>query len=409
MDDELEDITIPIEEFFRVNDFGWFDKSTSVMEVGDVTGDNRENIILYGPNRRDLVIWGDDQINGWSKMANIPVDFNRAQDPITPVIVPINVEPDGPVLKYADAEYKLVFTEPVIMAVLAAAPCFSDQGQVTGKCTTSYGTGTIEGEREESRVTVTASVTGGIKPSFKLFGVGVEAELTQTFSGAFSQIDTSSYETRKTLTHTTGPIEDKVIFTTIPLDQYTYEILSHPNPDLIGESVVVSLPRDPITLAVEREFFNQHVADDSINIDSAIFQHTPGDPMTYPTSSQKNQLVQSRDGLESERATVGQGGGDTKVKVKIFQRDIEGTSYNGSWTANVKTTAAGVVRGFSVGWGIASTLMVTTGETWEYTGSVGDLDNTNFSANQYNFGLFSYVYEDLSSGKKFEVLNYWVE
>ena len=58
-----------------------------------------------------------------------------------------------------------------------------------------------------------------------------------------------------------------MIFTTIPLDQYTYSILSHPDPALIGGQVVISLPRDPITLQAERNYYNNSVVEGSLRVD----------------------------------------------------------------------------------------------------------------------------------------------
>ena len=38
----------------------------------------------------------------------IPVAFYNAQDPIVPVLVPLNVDEDSPVMRYVEADYTLV-------------------------------------------------------------------------------------------------------------------------------------------------------------------------------------------------------------------------------------------------------------------------------------------------------------
>ena len=52
---------------------------------------------------------------------------------------------------------------------------------------------------------------------------------------------------------------------------------------------------------------------------------------------------------------------------------------------------------------------MTHGEGSAYEGSVGSIDAANFAAQQYRFGLFTYLQADPASGREFEVVNYWVE
>ena len=94
----------------------------------------------------------------------------------------------------------------------------------------------------------------GFETEFSALGVKVSGvEVLGTLQGRAAQITSEAYQVTKRIVYTTGPIEDTVIFTTIPLDQYTYEVTSHPDPELIGSKVVISLPREPIEVQVERE------------------------------------------------------------------------------------------------------------------------------------------------------------
>lgn len=71
-------------------------------------------------------------------------------------------------------------------------------------------------------------------------------ELEETFGVSLRTEASMAYETSKTITYTTGAMEDTVVATVVPYDQYSYEILSHPvYPDLVGTDVVISLPRGP--------------------------------------------------------------------------------------------------------------------------------------------------------------------
>ena len=137
-------------------------------------------------------------------------------------------------------------------------------------CVTAFGQSESQGGGLDGTVTVSASTFVGFegKDPFLGIGGGVESRVTATASfsaGVF-------YTLEETVEFETGPLEDTVVFTTIPLDRYTYEIVSHPDPERIGEKIVVNLPRSPITLQVEREFFNRSMAlADRVDWLSAVF------------------------------------------------------------------------------------------------------------------------------------------
>ena len=63
--------------------------------------------------------------------------------------------------------------------------------------------------------------------------------------------------------------------------------------------------------------------------------------------------------------------------------------------------------GSSVGYGVDASLTVTSGSQTTYSVEVGDLDGANFAANQYSYGIFTYV-QSLGD-QEFEVINFWVE
>ena len=91
--------------------------------------------------------------------------------------------------------------------------------------------------------------------SFSFLGVEIgSAEVIATLSAEATRTQGTAYTLTQRVEHTTGPIEDGVLFTTVPVDQYTYIIVSHPNPELVGGEAVVSLPRDPITALTTRDF-----------------------------------------------------------------------------------------------------------------------------------------------------------
>lgn len=398
---------IPVENnLINVNHFGWWDRSTSDFAVGDFTGDGRENLLIYMQNRNTIDIWGLGTDNTWQRLNGIPVTFYNAQNPIVPVLVPLNVDEDSPVMQYIEADYQLVFTEPIIIAALAAAPCGPGQG--IDNCTTIFGSETSTSTEAETSITITSSATVGVQvdggaitqSEFEMKGT-VTTTLTATLGAAISRTDT--------VTFATGPSEDTVIFTSVPVDRYTYRVVSHPDPVMVNSVVNVDIPRDPITIMVERSFYNANVPPGAIQIDGRVFQHEVGNPQSYPTRGDKQQLLQQYSGFESALQDVGQGTGTRSVQIAIGRELSAGASLGLGYETEVSATAGTVLAGYSVGTEVTAALRIAYGEATIYGGTVSNIDADNFAANAYSFGLFSYVYNDSSSGQQFQVLNYWVE
>lgn len=407
---EVVDYRLPDAVMWEQNDFGHIDLTTSDMVTGDFTGDNREDIVVYRQDQREIAVWGVSQIDGFiSKMRSIQVPFLNSQRPVNPVLAAVNVDTDSPVLKYAEGEYRLVFSEPVVIAALAAAPCMSGMSQNTGACRTAFGnTESVESVSERS---VTVSVGASVGASFD-GGIITQSgfELKTTATVAATRVTSESYALSKTILFTSGANEDTVVFTTVPLDQYTYTILSHPDPELVGETLTINLPRDPITLQAERSFYNDAVMAGSLKIDERIFRHTIGDPLSYPTPGEKNLILGSGRALSVGPVSVGQGTGETQVTLEVAEAFSEGGTLELGYEISLEVTTGGAIGGVTVGGSASDTFSVTSGVSTTYTGSVGAIeDPASFSANQYAFGLFTYVYRDPVTQREFEVLNYWVE
>ncbi|HEY3668967.1 MAG TPA: hypothetical protein VGL19_23380, partial [Polyangiaceae bacterium] len=225
---------------------------------------------------------------------------------------------------------------------------------------------------------------------------------------AATQTRGTSYSVEKSVTFSTGSMEDAVIFSTIPYDRYTYTIVSDPHPELVGQTTTISVPREPVTLMVERSFYNEHVAPGATKIDESVFKHTIGDRTTYPSAANKDQLLSLYHGLQSKEVTVGQGTGNIGVGLDVSSEISAGQELELGYEMSVSLTAGGVMGGFKVGASTSDNLTVVSGKSTSYAGSVGAIDAAHFAQNQYDFGLFTYPYET-GSGAQFEVLNYWVK
>ncbi len=403
---------------------GRFALDNSSMMVGDVTADGRQNVVFYSQATNRLETWGLSNPDpggaplsapifdkDWRLMNALPIQ-SPGSEPIRPHLLASNVNHDSLALRFSEGEYQLIFTEPVIIAALAAAPCDTDKGQSLDACRTSFGTASSTSTSVEDVLSVRASASVGFEAEFSALGVKVTGvEVLATLQAHASLIKSRAYTVTKRIVYTTGPIEDTVIFTTIPLDQYTYEITSHPDPELIGSKVVISLPREPIEVQVERERYNANVVTGGPVIDASVFSHTPGISSSYPRSADKDSLLSSFTGFDLGPQSVGNSGGNSSLSINVATESGVGVGYGVDFDLAVKGTVATVVAGFSVGFSADKTLQIIHGNESEYTGVVADMNlpTAEFGQSRYSWGLFTYLYEDPVSTQQYEVVNYWVE
>jgi VCBS repeat protein len=407
---------------------GRFNAHNSSMVVGDLTADKRENIILYSQSTNKLEVWGlsDPGPDGnggvvlsgeWRLLKSIGVAATKNNDDLHPILVPLNVNHDGLSIAFDEGEYQLVFTEPVLIAALAAAPCYENLGQNTDACRTSYGSAKSTQVALESTLTISAGVTVGFENEYTALGIKVAGiEAIATVKAKASLITSAAYTYTERVEYTTGPIEDSVIFTSIPYDRYTYTITSSPDPELIGAKVVVSMPRSPVTLQVERSFYNANVQHGGPKIDSSVFTHSAGNPASYPSVGTKDSLMTRYTGFtptqwafEIGPKAVGQGGGNIIQEINVAIESGLGTAVGIEAEFAAQATVGVLITGFSVGVSFESSLQVIRGRESIYRGSVASFPSEFFSENAYNWGLFTYVMDDHASEQQFEVINYWVE
>ncbi|TVR85665.1 MAG: hypothetical protein EA416_16425 [Trueperaceae bacterium] len=413
----LEDVEIPRSAFFANQDDGqYMSLATMDMIAADVTGDGRQNVLLYHQNRGTMPVWGISAVssigaagNGWAQLSEVamPGTLNPGGT-ARPIVVPADVDLDGPVLKYGAGSHELIFTEPLIIAAMATPPCQEGIEQNHFYCVTRFGQGTSTGTDASLTVSITAGVTTGIDATVNVPFVGdVGVQMRNTVTAKASTWAGAAYTVRKTIVYTAGSLEDAVVFTSIPYDVYRYDIVSHPDPELVGMQVVVRVPREPVTMIAERTFFNDALPSDATPIGSNVFDHTPGDLSSYPSVSRKNQLRSQHGGIEFGPSGVGQGGGDTELEIAVSTEISAGGSLAIEYEKTVEATGGGAIAGYSVGYGAEAALTITSGSQTTYTGVVGSISAADFAEHAYSWGIFTYVQG--VGGQQIEVINFWVE
>ena len=384
--------------------------NTSTIAAADLTGDGRENIVTYHQWRDDIRVWGVSAIEtvGFAELSRIATSFYNVQANVRPLLVPVNVDHDSAVLTYGAGTHELVFTEPLLIAVMAAAPCAEEIGQNLGGCSVTFGNAETATVTREFTVSASASAYVGVKTAVNVPWVGeVGADFKHKVSTKASLSTAEAYSVTTSRRFTSGPLEDAVVFSTIPYDRYVYDILSHPDPELIGGTVEVMVPREPIVLKVEREFYNERITEKSTAIGANVFDHTVGDLGSYPSSARKNALLVQYGGLENGPLSVGEGTGSTGLGIEVGTAVSQGGSLAVEYEYSVDVTAGPALAGFSVGFGAEASLTFTSGESTTFDVSVGDLSAESFADHQYSFGMFTYVQP--IGGQEAEVINFWVQ
>jgi len=371
----------------------------SLITVGDITGDYLDDIILFKENWEDgIFIYGLDSTHAFVQLDRIQ---NVKEGTFTTLTV-VNADADSAVVEFQQTE--LLFTEPRIIAAMSCPPYHATAGQDNND------TGTTFGKSKGQEVVTEQSVGFSVGFSFGYeweapFGVA-KASFKTTVENSFDWTASKSTQIETSIAYSSGPNEDKIVFSTIPFDVYYYKVLSSPDSTQVGSTLTINVPRKPQVLSVDREFYNKFNGN-SPDITPEVMGHAIGDVHSYPNKAKKDELVKNG-GLQSDLASVGAGSGYVTLGISKSEGEGQGTSFDMSVTFEAEFGAGGVTAGVSAGFHYGYGYEVTNTESTFYEGMVGDIPSENYTGElMYQFGLFTY--EKSYRGQRFVMVDYWVE
>jgi hypothetical protein len=333
-----------------------------------------------------------------------------------------NVDKDSPRVRYAG--HKLQFTDPAIIAVLASPPYWStvaaaDQayGNAYSNWETAFGTVTTSSSSAGVSAGFSVGVCFEMEQSVSVFGIELASfKASTSFKQSVNYSLATSYAVSKSVTYKALGGEDKVIFTSVPMDIYSYEVVDSPTASEKGRILKLEIPRAFTTYMVTRSFFNANngiVAD----IDGSVLQHTIGDPKSYPTLAQRNSLLAKYGGYAAEAALpVSQGSDNMPSGTTVLEISVEsGTEESIDLATEIETQAGGgaggvavlATAGFSAGFNYTTGTSVGT----TFGGTVGYLPTAFYSQAGYPYksGLFTYPFFDNRDNRSYWIVNYWRE
>jgi hypothetical protein len=274
---------------------------------------------------------------------------------------------------------------------------------------------------------VGASVEYDHKVQVPIFGITIgEFKASTEFKNTNTWQWQSSHEVEKTVQYSCSGGQDCVIFTSVPMDEYEYKIDYSTDPrNQVGKSLFISIPRPYNTYMVTRDFFNANIGQGIVApVDESVFSHTIGDPTSYPSSEQKDELLtkyfsgnnaaiadyQLGSKPVSQGADSLPNSGTTNLQISVTNGSARTVSHDFSLDTSVGAGAGdftvSVLAGFSTNYSATS----TTSDGTQFGGTIGYLPTAYYSNPNYSYssGVFAYPYQE-ANGKNFWVVNYWVD
>ncbi|MFP4384104.1 MAG: hypothetical protein ACLFSE_08645 [Spirochaetia bacterium] len=370
------------------------------MCVGDVTGDKKDDVLFVTADSDQIYIFSTAS-DGTLKLNE---DFDVDPSPTDVILCLPNVDHDSAVLEYREKE--LLFTDPIIAAVLASPPYFR---KINGDAVGGTGFGSIEGQSTETGTSHGFHVGFTVGVGFDApFGLG-EAEVKTTVENSFNWGTATTHEVTETWGYTTPVGEDKIIFTAIPFDVYYYDVLSSPDESQIGKTVTVNVPRKPGKFHQVSDFFNEHSG--GITLDETVLTHEKGDPFSYADESERDtlQAASGNRGLFSRHSLeVGTGTGTGVISLEDVETETSTFDYTLDVTVEAETQVGTVIAGASAGYQFGYSYSTSVSQGTYIEGEVPDIPQDDFnSERRFWWGLMAYPV--LHLGQEFTMVTYWVD
>lgn len=277
------------------------------------------------------------------------------------VFAMVDVDMDTVLIEYSGIHY-LTYSDPKVLAIIAAAPYFEDVDIISDydyawQNTTSYSQ--IKGKGDSDLVSVDFSVGGYATTENTVGGGKVEMETSLSYTLEWEKETTRSTEYE--LSFETSQDEDAVAFFSIPTENYVYYIYT---PDGNGGYTrtmdTISNTFTPCYQVLTLDYYEsiQGNYDELPQISGTALTSTPGDPGSYPGSTSgydviaqwndypagvsfgNGAITQTITVTEEESETYNMGaewefklGGGGEVQSDIFQTDIDVTG-GVQWSLN---------------------------------------------------------------------------
>ncbi len=388
------------------------------MAVGDIDADGREDLfIAFRPlgSKYDMRIYS---MNAQTSEVEVMKQWtpNVGSRNLKPIVAVGDIDGDNLTVRYT-GECWYTQTDPRPLVVLAAPPVDVDLEQFREESETMYGTTTTTTHTEGNSVSNSSGTTLSFTQDF--LGGLFETSASRTLSHEFTKTETNTQSTAYG-THYAAPWREDnprnyMIYTTTEYTSYEFEIVSSPEPEALLEEnkyMTIDVPQSTDTLAVTVGFYNSMV-EESRRIGDETLTHTLGDPWSYKTITECDDIANSGAGwLSPGGMTVGQ---DVATTASIAMESVQASATERTMSVEqeVGASIAGVGFSKSQGYSESSVYEVSIGESTEYSGTVGGIDslmgNQYYLDNRYKYWLLVHKINRNDGTLKYTVVDYCIE
>jgi len=412
------------------------------LAVGDTDRDGKDEFyITYAENDEyhveewQLVGKGFEKTLDWSQL------YTTEYYPLAAIG---DFDGDNMVVRYT-GEHWMSISDPRIAVALAMPPVWLGINQDrSGSTSVGYGESTSFTEEIGSEVSVSAGLTLSVSGGDP-FGI-VEFEASTTLEKEFTKTQTStssvSLGIKRNASWSDEDPQNYVVFSATTYHCYKYKIIAHPDPEFLepgNEFMTIDVPIETNTYKKSISAYND--GGDYMEIGLETFSHTLGDPTTYKTIADRDEIlyagpIDDDDDDDDDDDQIDPGpiydenmgasgwsmppqgqplipvdegpGGGTELSVTLSESNSSGTSRSLGVTMTAGLSVAGVGFEASVGYKNTDVYTVTVGQTTSYYGSVGEIQSVDYDDYFYKFGMFVYNFlrED---GMKYQIIDWCAE
>ena len=314
--------------------------------------------------------------------------------------------------------HEVTFSEPRIYAAIAAAPYYKGLGG-SEKAATIWGHEKYDSEGSNSTDKWGGSIIAGYEHSYSVpffSSAKVGMEFTAKASAAFEKATGHTEKITFGQSYTADEVH-RVVMHATPYDTYTYEIVDSDDPDDVGTTFVMSMPR-------ERRFVGLMV-DDYVRLTTSqkhvprpqrFLFGKPGIPSSYPRNydgyasiygTKKYPFLCGRDLNHNESfEMVGTGGSSTR-SLSLSRDSTSNTTVELGIETELVATVGGVKAGVGFNYNHTDESVHEFGENFTVAGTVPGLPSANDPEHpQFVWNIYWYYVND--EGGVYPVINYAV-
>lgn len=268
------------------------------ISIGDFNYDGKNEVAQVNWNGTKLYI-STFEGNSYTSSS---LDISRANSKNNgPVSICATASTKG-VVRFKFKEHYLKFTEPDVIALVAAPLYFSEDynGGIPasefqpnfGNQETCISSKSSSSEEVEHTFTVTSSASAGFTWKEPTGFLNISAKIGVTLEDTYEHTWGESTSKEIEIEYDTND-KDMIIAKITPMDVYIYEIASLPGAkEMVDREYYIALPSASYVKVCEVDFYETHKAEDAPSVKS-LFTHTEGNPYSYDNYATTKEKIKS--------------------------------------------------------------------------------------------------------------------